>query len=352
MFIDERIEVFDEYIRGCLEDGTFPGCVYSLIDKDKSLIKNFGFAQIEPSKREMKKDTIFDIASLTKVVATTTAMMMLLEDGKIQLKTKVKDIIEGYPFGNVTIKHIMTHTAGYPPEPDYRACQDRESLIDRLLKTKSIDGVFEKSVVYSDTGFMILGLIIDKLTGSFEEFANKRIFEPLEMNNTCFKPDRSDLSKFAATEMCPMRKEIVIGAVHDEKAHLMGGVAGHAGVFSTAQDLSKFAMMILNDGMYKGKYILSKKTIELMSKCYTPDMDETRGLGWVTKGKYNSMGDLSSDKAIFHAGFTGTSLLIDRKYNTAVILLTNRVHPTRENIKLVLKRCNMNSLALTCTREG
>lgn len=348
MIVEERIQYLNEYLEKCSKNDVFPGCAYAIINNSNVLIKEFGYAQLVPEKRHIKKNTVFDVASLTKVIATTTSIMILIENGELALNTSLKNILPDYPYENITIKHLLTHTAGYPPEPDYRGCTNREEIINQLYRTSYNSGAFENVVIYSDVGFMLLGLVIDKITGSFKDFANENIFKPLEMRNTCFEPDISDLSKFASTELCPMRKCIVTGVVHDEKAYLMGGTAGHAGLFSTAEDLSKFALMLLNNGVYNSKVILNVKTIDLMSKCWTKGLNETRGLGWITKGTYPSMGDLSSDLAIFHTGFTGTSILIDKKYNTGFILLTNRVHPTRENLKIVKLRCNIHNIALSC----
>ena len=347
MIIDKKVAYLNNYLKKCTVDGVFPGCVYALIDNNDVIIKEFGYAQLVDKKRPMTKDILFDLASLTKVVATTTAVMMLIERGEITLNTCVKDIFPDYKYDKINIRHLLTHTAGYPPEPKYDVSMNRDDIVNLLLNTESSSETFEKSVVYSDVGFMILGIIIDKITSSFKEFAENNIFKPLNMNSTCFEPNNSNPNKFASTELCPMRKHIITGVVHDEKSYLMGGTAGHAGLFSSAEDLSKFVIMLLNGGAYNSNIIINEKTIELMSKCYTEKLNETRGLGWITKGTYQAMGDLSSNQSIFHTGFTGTSILVDRKYKAGFILLTNRVHPSRENRKLVKLRCNINNIAMS-----
>ncbi len=352
MIIDKKVKCLNDYLEKCTIDGVFPGCVYALIDNNDIIIKEFGYAQLIDKKRPMKKDTMFDIASLTKVVATTTTVMMLIEKGELTLNTFVKDIFPNYTYDNINIKHLLTHTAGYPPEPKYDGSMNKDDIINLLLNTESSPETFEKSVVYSDVGFMILGIIIDKITGSFKDFAQENIFKPLDMGSTCFEPNNLSPDKFASTELCPMRKRIITGTVHDEKSYLMGGTAGHAGLFSTAEDLSKFVIMLLNNGIYNSNVIINEKTIELMSKCYTQELNESRGLGWITKGTYKAMGDLSSNESIFHTGFTGTSILIDRKYKTGFVLLTNRVHPSRENRKLVKLRCNINNIAMSCVTNN
>lgn len=350
MFIERSLDYLNNYLENCVGD-VFPGCVYALIDPENNVrIKEFGHAEIIDRKRKMLDNTLFDLASLTKVIATTTSVMILIERGKLSLNTLVKDIFPDYKYEKITIKHLMTHTAGYPPEPNYDGSMNKDDMINLLLNTDSSPESFEKSVVYSDVGFMILGIIIDKITGSFKRFAEENIFKPLEMKDTSFEPDNISLNKFASTELCPLRKHIVTGVVHDEKSYLMGGTAGHAGLFSTAKDLSKFVIMILDNGIYNQNVIISEKSINIMSKCWTLGLNETRGLGWITKGSYKAMGDLSSDQAIFHTGFTGTSILIDREYKTGFVLLTNRVHPTRKNVKIVKQRTNINNIALSCTR--
>lgn len=194
---------------------------------------------------------------------------------------------------------------------------------------------------------MLLSLIIERLTGSFEEYVNEKIFKPLNMIDTGFNPSKEKKSRCAATEKSSMRGELIVGVVHDEKSYIMGGLSGHAGLFSTIKDLGAFVNMILGDGEYQRKRILSQNTIDLLSKCHTEGLNARRGYGWVLKEENSSIGDLASDLSIYHTGFTGTSILIDRYYGIGFILLTNRVHPTRGNIKLLSLRGKINNIAMT-----
>lgn len=348
MLIKERIGYLEEYINKCInEKNAFPAATFGIVTKDESYFGALGSTQIGNLERNVDPNTIFDLASLTKVVATTTAIMKLIEDGILRLHDKVIDILPEYKHNGITISHLLTHTSGYAPEPDYKNCRGREELVQRIFREKTDYDKRGKEVIYSDTSFMLLGLIIDRLTGSFEDYARENIFKPLDMINTGFNPSAEKISRCAATEKCKMRGEIVVGVVHDEKSYILGGVSGHAGLFSTVKDLGKFAEMILNDGAYKGNTILSKNTVDLLSKCQTEGLNARRGYGWILKEDNISIGDLASDFAIYHTGFTGTSILIDRHYGMAFILLTNRVHPTRENTKLVTLRGRINNIAMT-----
>jgi len=352
MFIKERITYLESYLKDLIYDkGTFPGAVFGLVTAEDKYINYIGQKQKYPNIEPMTQDTIFDLASLTKVIATTSAIMMLLEDGKLKMNTKIKDILCDFRYDNITVEHLMLHTAGYSAEPIYKNCKNKNDLIDVLYKSTIDYDKFEKEVLYSDIGFLFLGLIIEHITEDFQDFLKKRLFKPLRMENTLFNPSKDLISKIAATEYCTMRNKIIRGEVHDEKAYLFEGVAGHAGLFSTVEDLSNFAMMVLNDGMFEDKQIFSKNTIDLMCLPKTKNLNLNRTYGWAMKDSENSIGELASDIAIYHTGFTGTSVLIDRYYGKAFILLSNVNHPSRtNNEKLVNARKLINNIAMTCIR--
>ncbi|WP_432663410.1 serine hydrolase [Wukongibacter baidiensis] len=348
MLIKERIDYLEEYIRKCInKDKAFPAASFGIITKKESYFGAIGKTLVGDLERNIDFNTIFDLASLTKVVATNTAIMKLVEDGMLSLSDDIIDILPRYKYRGIKISDLLTHTAGYDPEPDYKGCRKREELIELLYNEKIDSNKIKKEVIYSDTGFMLLSLIIERLTGSFEEYTKEKIFKPLKMTDTGFNPSKEKRSRCAATEKCSMRGELVIGVVHDEKSYIMGGVSGHAGLFSTVKDLGFFVQMILDGGEYQGKRILSKNTIDLLSKCQTEGLNRRRGYGWILKEKNSSIGDFVSELAIYHTGFTGTSILIDRHYGIGFILLSNRVHPTRENIKLLSLRGKINNIAMT-----
>jgi CubicO group peptidase (beta-lactamase class C family) len=343
MIDKDGVNRLNQYIDKCINEYKgFQGATYGIITNKDKCFNCFGSTYIGDSIKEVRIDTIFDLASLTKVIATTTAVMKLVEKGQISLYEDVKDILPDFRYRNIKIHHLLTHTSGLPPEPKYRHCKSRNEVLNSLYATEVDYNNLDNKVVYSDTGFMLLGLIIDKVTGSFEKYVKENIFKPLNMLDTSFNPDREKARRCAATEFCSMRNELVVGKVHDEKAYLMDGVAGHAGLFSTVKDLGNFGLMILNDGIYNYEKILNKDTVDLLFKCQTEDMKDKRGYGWQIYN-YNS--------TIYHTGFTGTSILIDKKHNISFILLTNRVYPTRKNEKLIELRGKINEIALKVVRD-
>lgn len=346
MIIYERVEILENYLNQLCDKGVFPGATFSIIDSDSSYINYLGKFQLSPKEEKLKEDTIYDLASLTKVVATTSAIMILVERGYLTLDTYVKDILPDYKNEGVSIKHLMTHTSGHEADID---CIDMEphELIKAVYDSKIDMDRFEKEVLYSDIGYILLGFIIEKITGSFEEFIEENLFKPLNMNDTFFNPKPEYIHRCAPTEFCKMRNKLIKGIVHDEKAYLLGGVSGHAGLFSTAKDLTNFIQMYLNYGEFNGKTILNKKTIETIIRCYTENMNEKRALGWMLQRGNNNFCDIASKDTIYHSGFTGTSMIIDLKYKKGFILLTNRIHPSRENQKLLPLRRNIHNIAFS-----
>lgn len=343
MIDTERLDYLKKYLRNKV-GYVFPGACFSIITNDEVYTDCVGKAQIIPVVREMKKDSIFDLASLTKVVATATSIMKLVEEGEISLQDKVKEVLPDFQYDEIKIYHLLTHTSGLPAgKKFYEFCKNPKEIEDELYK---IGPEYEpgRKVVYSDLGFMLLGLIIEKVAEPLDQFASKNIFKPLNMHDTCFNPPKEKLQRCVATEY-QEKRGVIVGKVHDGNAYAMGGVSGHAGLFSTATDLGNFIKMILNGGCFEGKRILTFKSVNLMNRCHTEGLNERRGLGWQLKNPGGSMGDLVSDDVMYHTGFTGTSVLIDREQGFGFVLLTNRVHPTRENDKLLTYRSYINNIA-------
>jgi CubicO group peptidase (beta-lactamase class C family) len=346
MFYVNRINDLKDYMENCCSQGVFPGAAYALVTKSKVYVNSVGKRQVVPEEKHIENDTIFDLASLTKPVSTTTCILILIEKGLLTLNTKVISILPEYKYEDITIKQLITHTAGYPPEPTFRLDMNYDEMKQSIFDAVPDNEIKDNKVIYSDVGFLLLGLIIEKLSGSYSEFAKKNIFDVLDMKDTGFNPNEKILDRCAATELCKLRKEILIGQVHDEKSFLLNGVAGHAGLFSTAYDLAKFAQMILNDGLYKDNAILSKNSIDLIFQSQTEHLNSNRSVGWAMWEEGSTMGDLVSKNAIYHTGFTGGSILIDKHYGKAFILLTNRVHPSRDNIELISYRAKINNIAM------
>ncbi len=294
-----------------------------------------GFAVLFPSRERMRLDTVFDLASLTKVVATTTSIMILIEKQKLKLNQRVADILEGFSKEGkkrIRIKHLLSHTSGLPAWSDlYTRHTNRTSIIDEISKSIALTSQPGTKATYSDLGFMALGAIVERAGGrSLDRFSKENVFRPLGMRDTSFKPS-VNVHRIAATEFSNWRFEFIRGKVHDENAAAAQGVGGHAGLFSTAGDLGVFCQMMLNRGTYKGTRILSEKSVKQMTTNQTLELGSYFGLGWWlrTVGTPNAGGRLSRN-AFGHNGYTGTSIWMDPEHDLFVVLLTNRIHPVRE----------------------
>ncbi len=350
MIDKNRFSYLKKYLEECVESGVFPGASFGIVTKEDCLFDAVGYSQLMPKKESTSIDTIYDLASLSKVVSTTTIILILIEQGKITLQTKVSDILDRFKYKDVTILNLLTHTSGLPSDiMDYKKfCKTRDDIINKAYNTE-LEYEIGKKVMYSDIGYILLGLITEKVAGRLDVFFSNNIAKPLNMENTFYNPVEAVRVKCAATEFEETRGYIK-GIVHDGKAYVSGGVSGHAGLFSTVEDLGKFCRMLLNEGMSGSgthERILSKNSIILMRECHTAGLNERRGFGWQVKDSSNSMGDLVSECSIYHTGFSGTSILIDFNNQMAFILLTNRIHPSRENKDLLKLRGNINNIAET-----
>lgn len=295
----------------------------------------FGHTAFFPDAPAVTKDTIFDIASLTKVVGTTTITLMLLEDGLFDLRTELGDLLGDVPRdkASITMEHLLSHTSGLPAwVPLYINAKEPRDVIEQVLACP-LEYTPGSQVVYSCLGFILLTHIIQTLTGlSLDALVKERVIQPLQMDDTRYNPPKDVHPRVAYTEWCPRSKQFLRGTVHDENAQAMNGISGNAGLFSTAEDLSKFARMILDGGRTGGQVLLSQATLALLENCYTKGLNDRRTLGWMLYNQPGSSGgELMSDSAIGHTGFTGTSLWIDKAQDLFVVLLTNRVHPVRTN---------------------
>ncbi|MGQ9602212.1 MAG: serine hydrolase domain-containing protein [Candidatus Bipolaricaulia bacterium] len=342
----ERLQAGDTVIQSALAKDIFPGAVVLVARKGK-VIKHssYGLALKVPEPREMTKTTIFDLASLTKVVVTVPLALMLVEHGIWHLHDPIKKFLPQFNVPGVTLWHLLTHTSGLPAWANlfYKGA-GREGVFQELVSYRwpIITPICRpgERVIYSDLGYILLGLAIEEATGKpLEVLAKDWIFAPLGMQDTFFNPPQAVKSRIAATEDDPSRGGVLVGVVHDENAWAMGGVSGHAGLFSTAWDLAVFAQMILNKGSYAGKRILSPASIRLMTSPQTEGLNERRGLGWLLQGNDTlPAGDLLSEKAFGHTGFTGTSLWLDPLYELIVVFLTNRVHPKQRSAQEEMQR--------------
>lgn len=341
----------DDFMQQALDKGVFPGAVLGVVNQHGVLYQQaFGYRQLEPEKLEMTQETVFDIASLTKVLATTTAIMCLIEAGQINLWDPLKRFYPELPADKeqITIMHLMTHTSGYQAIVRLWDLElTNQEKIEHILHLP-LEYPMGTKVVYSDPNYILLGDLVQRVSGqSLDQFVEKTIFSALGMTRTVFNPVKKlpATKEIAATEWCSWRQGMIVGQVHDENAASFAGVSGHAGLFSVIEDLCVFLQMLLNDGMYDQRRFLSPQTIKQMRSDWTAELNQHRGLGWdLVKNAYSSGGVLLSQQGFGHTGFTGTSLWIDPELHLAVVLLTNRVHPSRENTKIIAFRPRLHNL--------
>jgi CubicO group peptidase (beta-lactamase class C family) len=340
-FKAEKLAEIDAATRQAIADKKLPGGVLWVEHGDQVYRQAYGNRSLVPTTEEMAEDTLFDVASLTKVLATAPAIMILVERGQLKLDAAVTNYLPEFaPNGKegITVKHLLTHTSGLraglggPPElTNYTAAI---KLACRETPTAPPGTLFR----YSDINFIILGELVNRVSGKpLNEFALEEIYRPLKMSQTMFLPPKSERSRIAPTEVSGNRP--LRGEVHDPTARRMGGVAGHAGLFSTVADTARFARMILNGGELDGVRILKKESIALMTSVQSPaSVNARRGLGWDIDSGYSRRGTVFPLGSFGHTGFTGTCLWIDPFSKSFYVLFTNRVHPTRDTNIAALQR--------------
>lgn len=339
----------DELMNDAVARGAIPGGVV-LVGHDGHIVyrKAFGMRSLEPNKEPMTVDTIFDLASLTKVVATTPCVMKLIQDGKVRLNDPVAYYLPEFAANgkkDITVRELLTHYSGLAPDLDLKQpWQGRDTAYQMAMQQTPLlppDARF----VYSDINFETLGFLVEKVTGmSLNEYAEKTVFAPLHMTETRFLPPEVWRPRIAPTEWDESH-QMLRGVVHDPTARRMGGVAGHAGLFSTADDLSKYAQDLLT-----GFHVLTQLTVEKMSTPQQPPtLTSLRGLGWDVDSPFASnRGEFYPVGSFGHTGFTGTDIWLDPTTNSYVILLTNAVHPNGHNTGVISLRAHVASLVAQC----
>ena len=327
------VEIIEKILKKYVDEGKLPGGTFGVVTLDSEEYGHYGYSQIAPEKKPNNIDTLYDMASCTKVVATTTMILKLIEDGIIALNDSVCKHLPQFPYENITIKHLLTHTSGLPGDDKrYKECKGKDELV-KFMYSLSLNNEPGKVVEYSDFGYITLGLIIEKYKGNLEDYANELIFKPLGMNNSMYNPYKKNRKEDCACAELTEARGLIQGIVHDGKAYCLDGLSGNAGLFSCVKDLGKFCKMMLNDG----SPILKKETIELLKHCETKGLNLSRTLGWMFADKTTSCGDQISDVSLYHTGFSGTSIYIDFVNRLAIILLVNRVHPSRSDSESILK---------------
>ncbi len=316
----------------------FPGVMYALVNSEGIILKNYlGYKQTYPQKEQLIGNELYDIASLTKVVSTTMIVLKCIEKGLLQLETKVNEVLPMFDFSNVTIEDLLLHQSGLPADiPNAKVLRNKNDVISKIKEVRLLYKPKEK-IIYSDIGFILLGFIVEEITKTkLDVLAKKWIFNPLQMHDTTYHPSRNSV--------CPTEvrndevyQGLLVGLAHDEKAFALNNVAGHAGLFSTVFDISKYIQMVLrNDGKF-----LSKETINSLFVTKVKIDGKARSIGFEKPTKGGICHQFCNvDDTIFHTGFTGCLLVIDKDVDLGFVMLSNAVHPDRnkKNIHIYRKK--------------
>ncbi len=340
-FDEARLRRIDEAVDRAISGGVIPGAVV-IVGRRGAIAHAHvaGRRAVEPVAQPMSRDTVFDMASLTKPVVTATAVMLLIEEGKVRLKERVVKYLpelDNHGKNRITVEHLMRHRAGFVPDnplDDYAHGPAEAWNRIAALELASAPG---ERFVYSDIGFMILGKLVERLSGQpLDRFARDRIFRVIGMADAHFRPlpERADEARLPVDRIAPTERRtpggpMLRGVVHDPRSRALGGVAGHAGLFATADDLAVFAAALLNGGATAdGRRLLSPLAVRILWDPGSTPAGQRRGLGWDIDTSFSSpRGELFGPESVGHTGFTGTSLWIDPETETFVILLTSRLHP-------------------------
>jgi CubicO group peptidase (beta-lactamase class C family) len=347
-FHADKLAAMDAAIKTAIDQHQCPGGVLWLEHDGRAYHKAFGSRALEPERETMTEDTIFDVASLTKVVATTPAVMLLVARGQVALDAPVRTYIPEFTGGGkelVTVRQLLTHTSGLPPDLETKTGWHGEAEAIHKACAETLASKPGTAFEYSDLNFILLGEIAQRASQTpLELFTRREIFKPLKMIDTEFLPPRKKLWRIAPTEV--VRGRPWRGVVHDPTARQMGGVAGHAGLFMTAADLARYARMLLHLGELDGVRIFKPETVRLMTSAQTPpEMAARRGLGWDIDSSFSGPRGAHFPVGSYgHTGWTGGSLWIDPGSKTFVIFLSNRNHPTEAG-KLQALRRQLGTLA-------
>lgn len=326
----ERLGAIDRVVRRGVDAGGYPGAAV-VVGRNGYAVWSRGFGTLDWTKdqRVSASETLFDLASLTKVVATTTAIMILYDQGRIDLDAPVSRYLpafSGEQRDQVTVTHLLTHHGGLPAGRELWRIARTPSEARAAVMNTPLQCAPGRCYRYSDLGADLLGFIVEEVAGRpLDEFLEDKVFRRLGMNDTHFGVAPDEVGRTAPTEIAPPRGYPLRGEVHDENAHALGGVAGHAGLFSTAADLAVFAQMMLEGGAYNGTRIVADSTVAR----FTRRTAGRRALGWDTCDGGSGCGQYMGEQAFGHTGFTGTSLWIDPERQMFTVLLTNRVHAAR-----------------------
>lgn len=335
------------------QDSAFPGA-YAIVGDSRGVLAEAGVGHLDWTRSPAPdRRTLWDLASLTKVVGTTTALAQLVEAGRVALGAPVQRYVpqwQGPGQESVSVAHLLTHTSGLPSFRPYDRVTTEPDSLDKLLFATTLERAPGDSMVYSDIGAYMMGQVVERVSGErLDRYLQRHVFEPLGMRETMFNPPASAYRRVAPTEIDTLRGGLVRGKVHDERAYYLGGVAAHAGLFSTAADLSRFARMLLHGGALDGRRVLAEETLRTFT-AHADSARHNRALGW-QKPPSPWSGSSMSSRAFGHTGFTGTSLAVDPELDLYIILLSNRVNPTRNNPRIGRVRARLADAVVLTVRE-
>ena len=329
-------------LQGLVEEGIaqglYLGATFRVLRGGETVAEgSVGLAQDDPAV-PASSDTIWDLASLTKPVATATSVLILAEEGRFHLDEELQSLLPGESpsLAGITIRHCLTHVSGLKPWEQLHSRGHRPAEAIAVVRKSERSRPPGTGYAYSDLNYILLGELIRAVSGqSVAEFARERIFQPLGMSDTGYLPSPERHARIAATR-CPDRRRVLVGEVHDGNCHTLGGVAGHAGLFGTAADLLTYAQMVLRGGSLNGRRILGPLAVAQIGQNQNPSGVNGHTLGWFTRPNgYLPAGDFLPPDTFGHTGFTGTSLLLCPSLNLAVVLLTNRVYMQRDAAEFI-----------------
>jgi CubicO group peptidase (beta-lactamase class C family) len=327
----------DSVIKAGIADHAAPGATIAVVRRGKILLlRGYGRTDWAPGAPATTDSTMYDLASLTKVVAATTAAMILEDEGKLNIDQTVASYLPEYDVPDkrtITVRMLLTHASGIRSNhPLWKEAKGREQYFAGMVKFP-LAREPGSAVEYTDWNMVLLQFIIERITGqTLDQFVQARVFGPLGMRDTQYNPPETIKPRIAPTETEDFRGGQVWGVVHDETAWVLGGVSGNAGLFSSARDLAVFVQMLLNGGSYAGTQLVKPSTVARWTARQRPEA--SRALGWDTPSPQSSAGRFFSARSFGHTGFTGTSIWADPERELLVVLLTNRVNPTRDNQKV------------------
>ena len=334
-FDEDKLERAHDVLKDHVAQKTMPGAV-GLVLQRSGVVATWAVGKhtYDGDALPVLRDDIFDLASVTKAVVTTTLCALFVDGGRLDLDVSVQEYVPAFQFEGVTARHLLAHCGGLPAHVHlYKEHVGRAAILNAVcdLELAYAPG---RETAYSDMGFLLLGMVLEAVGGArLDHLSQQFVFDPLGMKDVCYCPDEDLKGRILPTEKkTNLRNDLVWGEVHDENAAAMGGIASHAGVFATAGDLANFAQMWLCGGVFLERRILSEAVVNLFTQRANLAPNSTWALGWDTVSvSGSSAGRYFSQTSFGSLGFTGTSIWIDPERDLGVILLTNRVHPTRDN---------------------